>query len=202
MRRNILTAVLAVVAASAFGQSAVNMNTAVANAAIRAVYKDAASLGFADGTAVAAGVKVGLYAGATQDSLKLYGALANFATTPAAANGFINSGSGGGTRQLSDLPPGTPAYFQLRAWSTGYNNYEDAFASGLNTVVAGKGPIVSATPASLTGSPPPTPTQILWQPGTTTAAPGFWYVTPVPEPSTVLLGLIGLAGMYLIRRRK
>lgn len=209
MKKYVLTAVMASMAISVFGQATVVMNTAANDAMARAAYKNASALGFADDTFVTtagSGTKVGLYAGTTEASMKLYGTLASFLTGGSA--GYINASaaSGAGTRTLTDIAPGATAFFQLRAWSGAYTSYEDAQASGLASVLIGTGPLVSAVAKGNAAAQPPVPAnQIPWVPGSKTSTASsaqIWYVSPVPEPSTIALGALGLLGLALIRRRK
>jgi len=88
---------------------------------------------------------------------------------------------------------GAMARFQVWAWSTGYNSYAEALASGDPSKYVGK----SASFDNPTGNPGAQP------PGTPAALTGFtsFSVAPVPEPSTIILGLLG-AGALLLRRRK
>jgi MYXO-CTERM domain-containing protein len=91
------------------------------------------------------------------------------------------------------LAGGTVVAVQVRAWSSGYATYEDALASGLQTVFAGKSNIF---PLTLGGGPNPTPSI------TGTGKLLAFTVSPVPEPSTIALGLLGLGALALFRRRK
>lgn len=93
---------------------------------------------------------------------------------------------------------GATGTFQIRAWESALGaNYETAFAnysSGAAGPVLGK----SALFQVVTGNPNSIP------PGAATAFPaslnGF-YLTPVPEPTVIALGALGLAAL-LYRRRK
>jgi len=93
---------------------------------------------------------------------------------------------------------GTAGTFQIRAWEASLGaNYETAFAnwsSGAPGPVLGSSALFQVT----TGNPNSIP------PGAATAFPaslnGF-YLKPVPEPSVIALGALGLAAL-LYRRRK
>lgn len=80
---------------------------------------------------------------------------------------------------------------QVRAWTGAFSSYEAALASGDSTQWVGK---TATFQIGLVIAPTP-PNTIATRMGTMTMA-------PVPEPSTLALGAMGLLGLYLIRRRK
>jgi len=84
--------------------------------------------------------------------------------------------------------PGAPAWFGVRAWETSFGNY-DASLNGGGSV--GNSSIFKLTTGA--AGAPPTPLS--------TALQGF-SVSVVPEPSALALGIIGLAGLFIIRRRQ
>jgi MYXO-CTERM domain-containing protein len=90
--------------------------------------------------------------------------------------------------------PAGAATVQIRAWSGAANaTYEDAVAASMadSSVILGKSVPFNIT---LTASPAAgAPTQGLY--------PAFT-VSPVPEPSSIALGLLGLGAIALFRRRK
>ena len=96
----------------------------------------------------------------------------------------------GGTRTLAGVGAGT-ILAQVRAWTGPFTSYEAAMGSGDTQYWAGK----SQTFNIALVLPPTPPTSINTLMGTITMA-------PVPEPSTLALGAMGLLGLYLIRRRK
>lgn len=102
---------------------------------------------------------------------------------------------GGGNLSL----PLTATYFQVRAWSWNAGlNWNDAKAridAGDGTVWFGQSTVGQATPLAPPNSPPN-----IW---TTASVPidGFT-LSQVPEPSTIALIGLGLAGLIFIRRRK
>ena len=102
----------------------------------------------------------------------------------------------GGSRTVDTATPGGPAMFQLRGWSTALgSSYEQVRSSGQGSV--GKSGIFRA--ASLKDpnvTPKPTPDPI-----TNYGIVGF-ALTPVPEPSAVVLGILGAGALLLLRRRK
>jgi hypothetical protein len=94
---------------------------------------------------------------------------------------------------------GTPISFQVRAWSIGYNSFDEAYvawASGVPGIWQGVSQIGSVTPA--TGL---TVTPSLF--GSGAGQIGGFFVSPLtPEPSTIALGLLGVGCLALFRRRK
>lgn len=84
------------------------------------------------------------------------------------------------------------AWIQVRAWSSTFATFEDALAQGNASTFVGVSSPVSV-PLATGGNP---------NPNLRTYLTGGFQVVPVPEPSTIALGLIGLAGMFIIRRRK
>jgi len=104
-----------------------------------------------------------------------------------------------GTRSTpSTTLGGGQAYFQVRAWESAfgatYNEVlNNATPQGGRLGLAGVSDIVKVT----TGDPGATPA------GTATAigVPGF-VLNPVPEPSVIGLGLLGVGALLLLRRRK
>jgi hypothetical protein len=105
--------------------------------------------------------------------------------------------SGGGRTATGVVPPGGFGLFQVRVWETGTGgalDYNTAVLSGQG--FAGQSGILRVD----TGDPTTTP------PGTATAltASGLtsFIVSPVPEPSTIALGLLGVGTLLMLRRRK
>jgi hypothetical protein len=117
---------------------------------------------------------------------------AGWTLVPGSVTSFF-SNSGPGAAFLSSIAvaipgvtPGTEATLQVWAWAG-----SGAFGDQGNTY-AGKSPTFTALTGGA-GNPPSTPTAL-------NNFPSF-EVVPVPEPSTIALGLIG-AGALLLRRRK
>ncbi len=183
MKKLIITASLMIAAAASYGQGqlifANNAGTTITNiqTGIAAV-----------GSAVQNDTQVGLYVGTVGDlnSLTLVGNVTNC---------FSAGRFSGGTRTLA-LTTGT-VLLQVRAWlaSTVYPTYEAAYAAGLGgdgSVFLGQSSAFSFT---LTESPT-LPNSI--------AGNGLSpiVIVPVPEPSSIALGLLGLGAVALFRRRK
>jgi len=174
MKKLLLTVSLLVAAVTAFGQGQV-------------IFANNSATKITNSTTVAAAdvsTIVGLYignAGAAESSLTL------ITTTNMFAAGLFQ----GGTRTLTGWGAG-PVELQVRAWSAGYNSYESAALSGSSAAFIGKSVVMNVT---LTTSPTPAPNLI---------ASGLnqFNISPVPEPSSIALGLLGLGAVALFRRRK
>jgi len=137
-------------------------------------------------------------AGASESSLVTFGGTtaANFATATLA--GYVITSTGGGVRTVDLSIPGVvagqPTSFQLRAWEASLGaTWELAFPawqSGAAGPVLGKSAIISTkTSATIAETAQPL-----------LGLQGF-NLTPVPEPSVIALGALGLAAL-LYRRRK
>jgi len=178
------TALLAAVGAYGQGQVAfANTSTTLLSTNVNGV----------SGTATGAGTyRVGLYVGAVgtaEDSLMMVG----LATNNALAGRF----SGGNPFALPSptYPAGTPLDFQVRAWTlTSGNTYEEAVLSGLG--LRGVSGIGQVTPTA-----PPATVPALFGTGAGQLTSGI-VMTPIPEPSAIALGLLGLGAIALFRRRK
>jgi hypothetical protein len=95
----------------------------------------------------------------------------------------------GGARTITGIPSGTAAVLQIRAWRSDLGGtYEAALAAQGGNYVGRSAPIT----VTLGGGPTPTPNM--------TGLASF--VIPVPEPSSIALGLLGLGAIALIRRKK
>jgi len=106
----------------------------------------------------------------------------------------------GGTRTAPVSPPGTLAWFQVRAWETAYGaSYEEALARGAiggRLALTGKSNIVIVNTSDPTISPAETPASLV-----AAGLLGFM-VAPIPEPSVIGLGLLGAGALLMLRRRK
>ena len=151
-----------------------------------------------------ASVRVGLFVGANGtpfSGMTMVGLTTNSASSASLAIGTF---FGGNPYVVPGFATGTTISFAFAAWSitTGALTYPDALIAGQgyvsHTPVVGNG----YTLAGGAGTPP-----LTW--GDKTLAPPAgqpWMVSglqlqPVPEPSTIVLGLLG-AGALLLRRRK
>lgn len=107
-----------------------------------------------------------------------------------------------GTRTTPDTTaPGGDAWFQVRAWETAYGtSYEQARDSGRPALIGTSGVVKVRT-----GIPPNVAPGSLV--AVSTSLPGYgglkgFYVYPVPEPSLLGLGVLGIGALLLLRRRK
>lgn len=97
--------------------------------------------------------------------------------------GYINSS----TVTIAGQPGGTQLWVQMRAWDTAVGAaYSDAVTKGYGYGFS------APLQVTLAGSPAP-PTDMI-------GLQGFSLVA-VPEPSTIALGLLGAAGLFLRRRK-
>lgn len=201
MKKLLLTASLVCAVTAAFAQGLVNPITAGASGYMKAV--DQGGLAIDPAKFVAA-----LYYGSGMDdsAFSMAPGLLNFNTSSAAAKGYITVGA---TKTVPTATKGGAAWVQIRAWSVGngtpaapqYDSYEAAKSSGDTSILIGKSIVVNMPSTGDPGPPAGTPVRIAW--GGTAAAPGSTMVLmPVPEPSTIALAGLGLAGLLFIRRRK
>jgi len=185
MKKLILTASLMIAASVAFGQG----QLAFANSATTLVTNLVTGLTM-PGSAAQDDTQVGLYIGTVGDlgSLTLSGNTTNVFTTGRYS---------GGTRTFASIPGGTTILVQVRAWlaSVSYPSYEAAYAAGLGgdgSVLLGQSVAFNVT---LTASPT-TPVTLV------SSGLNAIGLQPVPEPSSIALGLLGLGAVALFRRRK
>jgi hypothetical protein len=103
----------------------------------------------------------------------------------------------GGTRTTpTTTAGGASAIFEVKAWSSGYASYDLAAASGDSSAFIGATSSFSNPTGNPGAQPPGTPASLSGFTGLQVSA-----VQAVPEPATILLGLLG-AGALFIRRRK
>ena len=185
MKKLIITASLMVAAAASFGQGQVIF----ANSSPTTITNRVTGLAALGGAEPLIDTQVALYVGNVGDavtSLQLIGNVTNC---------FSAGRFSGGTRTLTGWT-GT-VQLQVRAWlaNTIYPSYEAAVAAALGgdaSVVIG----VSAPINFATTQPPTLPVSIA-NAGLTPIV-----LVPVPEPSSIALGLLGLGAVALFRRRK
>lgn len=114
------------------------------------------------------------------------GAVAGFSPTP----GFF---SGGGRTVDSITPAGGFGLFQVRAWTVANGtSYNAVVASGQGS--AGASQIIRVDTANPT----------IGEANASLVAAGLngFSITPVPEPSAIALGILGVGTLLLLRRRK
>lgn len=135
------------------------------------------------GTAIGSDFSVALYAGVDASSL------APVATGSILAAGLFN---------LNDvdtgLAAGSTGFFQVKAWETAFGStYEEASVAAF-PARHGESDVFSMTvTADVAGQPLPFAANLVQG--------GLGVIEVVPEPSTIVLGILG-AGALLLRRRK
>jgi len=123
-------------------------------------------------------------------------ALTLLGTTTISAVGALAGVFSGGTANVTGSNPGDNALLQVRAWSSAYATYDAAMTAALGgntSVVVGASKLMYL---ALGGAPLPVPS-LTSQGGLTSM-----FVSPVPEPSIIGLGALGLLGLVFLRRRK
>jgi len=195
MKKLLLLAALVVGTATGFSQGNVIFNNFNPNTNFRLWTNNAAgsasNLTLNTGTHYTIGLFVGAL-GTAEGSLELVGTVGNAGLQP----GYF---SGSNPFQLpAPYGPGTAINFQLRAWSVaGGANWNTALAASAANpleIALGSSTIGTVTP----GSTPPAP---LFGTAAGLLNRGF-EIKPVPEPSSIALGLLGLGAIALFRRRK
>ncbi len=184
MKKTLIAAACMLVSLGVYAQGVVNF----ANASASRITYDAAS-GAKAGTFIEAGAfKIQLYFGSqgtTDDT-----SLTALSVAPA-LSGPVPGRFLGGNRTI---PPASGAVVtvQVRAWSAAFDTYADANtpAGAAAGAFIGKSNLFDADPSDTAIAPP----------GQLTGLTAFT-VSPVPEPSTIALGLLG-ASVLLFRRRK
>lgn len=134
-----------------------------------------------DGTGVGTDFMAQLYAGSDAASLAAVGSPVAFA-----GNGFFS----GGTLNIPGVAPGATGTFQVRAWDSASGGSFEAATAAAGIVGESN---VFQNDTGGAGAPP-------GPPGFLTNLQGF-SVAPVPEPTTIALGLIGAAALFLRRRK-
>jgi len=181
MKKILLLAASMMIAVGAYAQGTVNFATAATG--VNAPARDTtggAPGALATGAAYSAMLYVGP-AGTAASALTtngVSGGVASFGTAGLA--GYVT----GGTRTITGFAGGTTVTLQVRAWATGTgNSWETASTRGESVTV-------QATLASGVNQPP------------NLVGLQAFSINPVPEPSSIALGLLGLGALALIRRRK
>lgn len=98
---------------------------------------------------------------------------------------------------ISIVPPGATATFQIRAWSSQFATYELAANSGMGFI--GQSVVfTSATSANV--DPPPIPVSLAGK------FPAIYAIPlspcPIPEPSTIALAMLGASSLLVFGRNK
>jgi len=201
MKKLLLLAVLGLTAVSAMAQGRISFrNTASTTFNIFTNNAIGDSLGVMQ-TQLVAQYRFGLYAspttGALEGSLTLIGI-----TTNASNPNFLGKIFGPDPYALTapGYVAGSPLTFQIKGWSiAGGLTYDEAVQASLLD------PLNIALGISAVGTTTPTAS-----PGTPGAlfgtAPGLlnsgFIIKPIPEPSSIALGLLGLGAIAMFRRKK
>ena len=178
MKKLIVLAACVGVTGVAFGQGAFNLNNRVTSAGINAPVSMASDGSLLDGD-------MGWVVQATMSTVAEgpfapVGAMQGFRT--GAAIGFFAGGA-----VDTGLAAGTDIFVQLQAFNTNDGaDYGAAMAAGGAVGMSG------IVPVTVDG-PPNTPPNLVGLTG--------WQVAVIPEPSTMALGLLGVAALMLRRRR-
>jgi len=196
MKRILLTLAAGFLACSVFGQGGVVINTR--GGGVDATVTDNLTGQLVTGNAYLAQLYYGA-PGVAEDAMVAVldapgGSTATPAWfTPASLPGYILTSTGGGNRYTDPavVAPGANTDFQLRAWQASLGaTWEEALGNWDSSTVMGKSGIITVatsannldTPKPLTGLQP-------------------FGLDPVPEPSVIALGALGLVAL-LWRRRK
>jgi hypothetical protein len=178
MKKLLVAMTCALITVSAYGQGTINF----ANSAGTLI------------TYQGTGVPVGQYTVAllysATDPLGNASSMSSIATTGISplAGRFL----GGTATTPASTPAGNVAWFAVQAWQNTFASYAAAVAGG---GIVGTSSIFSLATGG--GGSPPGPATSLTAPGGFTGLA----VAPVPEPSTIALGVLGVAAL-LLRRRK
>lgn len=136
----------------------------------------------------------GLYLGATATA-------AQTSTTPAfiitpAGNAFAGT-IGSAIQTVANHPTGETPFFVIKGWNGGSTSYETALSGGTASYAG-----VSAVGQATTGLGGGSSAAFFLFTGTGGIGANGLVLTPVPEPSTFVLGGAGLAALAFLRRRK
>jgi len=201
MKKLTLTLIPVVAAVAAFAQGTVNFGnvgtgTSISNKLIGAAvpagtFFRAALYYLPDNSTGEAGLS---WDSATAPTMLAFDTSTNKATLTPNVTSFTLAGQFiGGTRTTPvKTPPLGYAWFQVRAWEAAYQTYEDARTAGGNALFGDSIPVRVKTGDGAANPP-----------GSLVAA-GFkgFYVQPVPEPSVMGLGFLGIGALLLLRRRR
>ncbi len=122
-------------------------------------------------------------------------------TTTWAGAGYFGLGDPAGERVLPGFAAGSFPFFQIRAWNNtgGIGSYAAALTAGTAYLPSAVWQLVAGGGLSGLGNPAGVPTPIPASP--LFGMPSGYQLVPVPEPSTIVLGVLGAAAL-LLRRRK
>jgi len=196
MKKTLLTlALVALSAAATYAQGTIQfLNSALS----RISYQDVLGGPVITGTAVPAGFHIGVFwgtdaAGGTAITGMGRGTMALPTTLSAAGGIFPAAGSPGGTvYPLAGTQEGQRVWLKIAGW-----------AGGTADSLQGITHYGESTAVNVVLGPTAGPGTVVWQGATGTATDRAkpFVIAPVPEPSVIALGALGL-GALLLRRRK
>lgn len=192
MKKLILTVALCVASVAAFAQGTLNFANGGSGLVAR-VYTDSTMTTGLAGSAWSADLYWAPGVVANSTALQALGLPATFSTIGTQAGLFF-----GGPRTVPTAPGVFGITAQIRVWDTASgSSYASAVANATANTRVGESILFQVTLADPNAVPPGIPT-------TMTALNGNpWFVHAViPEPSTLALAGLGLAGMMVLRRRK
>lgn len=191
MKKTLITAAALVAAVNIYAQGTVTF----ANASASAVSNSLTSARVASGTVF----KVALYYLPDSPTAPTAAEFDN-ATILLPSVGFAAPGIFSGGTRSAPTSGGGAGWFQVRAWETAYGDtYENAVrapAQGGRLALVGTSNIMKVNLGNPTITPPTTAGTLIG------AGLQAFYVVPVPEPTTIGLGLLGLGALLALRRRK
>lgn len=202
MKKLTLFTTVLVAAVSAYGQGKVTFANSTATSI---------SNSLTSAKVVAAQFKVSLYyLPWTSDSQVPSNDDFNTAGRVASTTAFLASGifNNGGALAIADgiTPVGGNGWFQVRAWEVAYGATFDAAMGNTTQVVPGRlalvgtSNIVKIDTGDPTISTDPAGSLLIGNP--LTGGLKSFYVIPVPEPTAIGLGILGLGALLFLRRRK
>jgi hypothetical protein len=121
-------------------------------------------------------------------------------TVAATTNLTLVGGVNGGVVRIEGITPaGAPAWFQIRAWENVVNG--DAWEQAITRTVGARGALIGTSNIGRIDTGDPTAVPPGTAPNTALTLKGFTLYPVVPEPSTIGLGILGIASLLLLRRR-
>lgn len=162
-----------------------NMGALLSGTSFRAQLYAVRGSGMSEGSLVPVGIAVGFRTLANAGFVQTSGNYPDVAP-PTGVNATVT---------VFGPPGGEPVTLQVRAWSAGFASYEAALASNDPSKLAGKSLVFSLQATGNPQSSPPGPPPVM------NGFQGFG-LSPIPEPSVIALGIIGLGTLVMLRRRK
>jgi len=190
MKKLILTSLTAVAmmaaAVSSNAQGTVNFSSSAGGSCLVSNTTTGATSKIASGT-----YAFGLYVGATA------GTISSTPVLQITNSGFAGIISGSTFTVNGGLSTGSTYFFVVKGWTAAAGS---TFESAQTSLLAGTAVGVSAVGQFTAGGGSTPAGNLFGTSGTTVATPIL--LTPVPEPSTMVLGGLGIAALAFFRRRK